>query len=146
MPFFKMRFAALATALLAAACVTAERTASETIDGRYSIGGVRWAEGGLIYAFVRTFDAGGKVGICGAWGAEGGNPTSSTDNEVVLGTGSVDLDGTRVFQNFVSFARLTDPRDADGKTANRFRTSVDWRPRFGEVAPEIRFGPVVIID
>ena len=118
-----------------------EQTASGKIDRTYYRSTASWSSGSTLSVYYKTFNDGGKVGICGAW-SESGGALSSSGNPQVLAAAKLNISGTAVMQDISGFSYVSDPDDLVGRTTTCYRSEVDWSPEFEDQPPELRFGSI----
>lgn len=111
----------------------------QAIDNSYVVDGIRWDSGTTIYVLARTFDANGKVGVCGAWSARGGSSIVSQFHQDVMAAGRVVLDGTTVVLGLTFMQEHGESTELRGAAANCVRSDVDWQPGFAEQKPDVDF-------
>ncbi len=131
---------ALIGALFAAPAAQAEQ-----VGPGYAVGGGNWSTGGGIKVYVRPYERGGRLAVCGAWTTTQQAAASHFLNEQVIETGVLYVGGNRILTNFRFMNRLPE-NTGPGGYANCIVTSEPWQPGYGPEAVEIRFPRMVFYD
>ncbi|MEO1491194.1 MAG: hypothetical protein AAFV19_03465, partial [Pseudomonadota bacterium] len=121
------------------ACATGTPIAGQTIDDSYRVDGFRWDSGTTVYVMLKTFNADGKTGVCGAWTARGGSSNISHLNTEMMDAGSVALDGTTLVNGLGFMKEHGGTGDLKGQASNCVKTDVDWQPAFANERPDAVF-------
>jgi hypothetical protein len=141
MPPIRPRAAAIALALLVAACVSAPvRTGTATVDDRFARGGATWNTGALIdFAVAARETPAGELSISGVWTVRSETASTIQFTPSAVATGVVQMGGRNVLRRPDRFPRLPDGATLEGATAACLGTGIPWRPDFAADFPRLRF-------
>ena len=135
-----LRTGLLLFGILLAGCVArGTPLPGQVVDEGYEVGGFRWDSGTTVYVMTTTFNADGKVGVCGAWVARGGANLVANFHSEALGAGIVMLGGRRILQDLNFMQEHKTQEDLRGKATNCVRSGVAWMTEFENVKPSTRF-------
>ncbi len=117
-----------------------EKTGQTSIDNSFTASGFRWADGSLVYVFLKVRENQGKVEVCIALMPSDQNTAGSSDyNRQVLAAASVTVNGARVMHGLAFANPIAEMNDVVGQTATCARGTADWKPSYARASVEVKF-------